>query len=717
MHSRSSGARIPDPIAVPTRRSDSSPAVPATMPKHSANQIAKYIWRRWNRHLPEGVRNRMLDYRKASLARRIDAPPADIAFDANILKSVTSRIESRRCRKDDGMRDYPNTRPHLAMDHLAGLIRWLAAHDLEVMSYRDLAGRLETDASELEFEAWIEAAEARGKGAVLIQYDVDARPDVTERIIETHIETGVPANAMIFNRKIFDWKLKQEGVLEYDEYELDDDLFRRFEAMGGVVGYHCNAFDRAEGDTGRALEIFERDVEELRARFDIRFFSMHGGHVTKDGRCNATLPVKPLLQRLGLTWVHNGHSVLFHSNWADGGASNPKYRRECGDPLDFIMSTGAGERTRLLFHPQYYNDDTNSHFDFPIIQDADWVRTTQDAAEEGGFDGARLWSERSDEAQSSIDEFSRLYEPHGEERPVFINGLSRSGTTLVASMFDAHPDGAMAFESYPRYLHVPSDDGVLKMEEFAYVAQTLMNYEETTAFELLNRPPLLNLMRFAAVTSWTGMTTRETGELLRAYLTKHHRISNGVEALKVVAASARFKAIREKAGFWGTKCQGNFDDYTFLWPRARFVYIVRNGLDILASQKTNGAFNPDPFKLGKQWRDHLANFDRFRAANPGVASTIISYEQLSTETRDRMSAACEEIDLRFDDGMLRQHERESTLTRNPRGQLSAERVKQPIDASAIGRWRGVLSDEEAARFLDGCGGTAQFERFDLEWSR
>ena len=82
-----------------------------------------------------------------------------------------------------------------------------------------------------------------------------------------------------------------------------------------------------------------------------------------------------------------------------------------------------------------------------------------------------------------------------------------------------------------------------------------------------------------------------------------------------------------------------------------------------------------------------------------------------------MEIACKEIDLSFDEGMLRQHERESTLTRNPRGQLSADRVKQPIDASAIGRWREVLTDEEAARFLKGCGGTDQFERFALEWSR
>jgi|GEM_PF-1365422 len=687
------------------------------MPKYSANRIARSVWQRYNHFLPAAARSRIATLRRANLAQEIDADPQDVTTDANLLRNIVNQIGKKDLRNKDGMRDYPNSRPHLAFDHLAGLIRWLATSEYDVISYRDLVGPIPTNCMEKEFNAWIMSATSRGSKAVLIQYDVDARPDVTERILKTHIETGVSANAMIFNRKILDWKLKREGILEYDEYEIDDPLLRQFEKMGGVVGYHCNAFDRAEGDEAKALEIFEQDVEALRRRFDIRYFSMHGGHVTKEGRCNATLPVKPLLDRLDLTWVHNGQSLDFHSNWADGGASNPKYRRECGDALDFIQATGVGQRTRLLFHPQYYNDETNSHFDFPIIQDAAWVRETRNLTEQGGFDGEQCWRDRASRNRSTIEMYDRFYEADGEERPVFINGLSRSGTTLLASMFDSHPQGAMAFESYPRYLHVPSDEGVLTMEEFAYVCQTLINYEEATAFEFLNRAPLRNLMRFAAVTSWTGMTTKETGEMLRAYVSKHHRVSNDVEALKIVAATARFKMIREKAEFWGTKCQGNFKDYTFLWPRARFVYILRNGLDILASQKTNGAFNPDPHRLGRQWRDHLSQFEKFKTRHPNVGVAIVSYERLVTDPDREMREVCRQIDLDFDSEMTRQHERKSTLTNNPRGQLSAERVQQPIDASAIGRWRETLSKEDAEQFLEGCGGTDQFERFNLEWSR
>jgi hypothetical protein len=90
---------------------------------------------------------------------------------------------------------------------------------------------------------------------------------------------------------------------------------------------------------------------------------------------------------------------------------------------------------------------------------------------------------------------------------------------------------------------------------------------------------------------------------------------------------------------------------------------------------------------------------------------------LVTAPQATMMSACREIGLDFDDAMIRQHERDSTLTLNPRGQLSAERVKQPMDGSSIGKWREQLDDAELAAFLDGCGGSGLFERFGLEWRR
>lgn len=673
-------------------------------------------WRLCERHLPASLSSRI-----RATGTRYLSPQAQQALREHFrsepeYSTFSTPLPDAGDRSNDGMRDYPTTRPHLAFDYIAGLVRWLADSDYKVLSYNDLAGPFVHGDEAVEFQKWISKAKNAGEKGILLQYDVDARPDITHELMKVHIACRVPGNAMVFRQKIFDWKLKRNGVLEVDDdYTLDFALFERFQKAGGVIGYHCNAFDRSGGNIERAIEILHEDVAALRKHVDLKFFSMHGGHVTPDGMCNARLPVGRYLKNLGLTWVHNGHSVYFHTNWADGSASNPRYRSESNDPLDFILSTKAGERSRLLFHPQYYNDLSSTKFDFPILQDQQWIRETRNTVEAGGFDGKAYWRKRHAQAQASMDAFKPLFVAPPGERPVFISGMSRSGTTLLVSMFDAHGKGAMAYESYPRYLNVPADDGVLTPVEYIYVYQTLMNYPDTMAFKLLSRSPLKNLMRFAAVTSWTGMTTRETGELLRTYLVEHHRVADTREALRIVAATARYKVKAEGAEFWGTKCQGNYEDYFALWPQARLIYIMRNGLDILASQKTTGAFRPDPAQLGKNWRTQYERFQSFRKANPAFTTAQVHYEQLVADPEATIRAVCKAIELPYDPQMIRQHEVETTLAKNPRGQLSAERVQQPIDSAAINKWKTILTPEEARTFIDAAGGTELFERHGLEW--
>lgn len=688
-------------------------------PVHKA---ARAAWRGLRGYLPQRLRSRLAAF-GSRWATEVQQGKGDdwnerVKLNPGLLppgsrSGVPGTAPSVR---KDGMQDYPPTRPHITFEYIRGLVQWLAESDFQVISYNDLAGVPRFMEEAEEFRAWIARAEARGERAVLLQYDVDARPDVTMRLLEDHIRLGVPANVMVFNRKIFDWKLKRDGIVEIDDsYQLDFPLLERFQKAGGAVGYHCNAFDLAKGDTDKAIDLFFEDVQALRKHLDLRFFSMHGGHVTQDGRCNGNLPVHQFLEELGLTWVHNGHSVYFHRNWADGSASNPRYRNEANDPLDFIVSTRVGERTRLLFHPQYYNDFDNASFSFPVLSDQRWVEETRVQVERGGFDGLQYWRDRHSGVQRSIAEYGRLLEQPEDESPIFINGLSRSGTTLLASMFDAHHLVSMAYESYPRYLHVPSDDGVLTPEEYLFFCSCLINYPENVAFQLIDRAPLRNLRRFAAVSNWTGMSTREIGELVRAYLARHARIEGPQEALKVVAATARYKQYKEGTCYWGTKCQANFDDYFALWPQAKLVYILRHGLDVLASQKTNGSFNPDPKAVGRQWRQQYERFSEYKRQHPERTCVLLRYEDLVTVPHETGRRLCADIGIEFDPQMLRQHEVENTLVKNPRGQLSVDRIQQPIDQRSIGRWRDILSAKDVDAFLGNVQVRDLMKDFDYDW--
>jgi hypothetical protein len=66
--------------------------------------------------------------------------------------------------------------------------------------------------------------------------------------------------------------------------------------------------------------------------------------------------------------------------------------------------------------------------------------------------------------------------------------------------------------------------------------------------------------------------------------------------------------------------------------------------------------------------------------------------------------------------MIRQHEQENTLVKNPRGQLSVKRIQQPIDTTAVNRWKTELEEEEIKAFLKACGGKKWFAQLDYSLS-
>jgi hypothetical protein len=197
---------------------------------------------------------------------------------------------------------------------------------------------------------------------VLLQHDVDAFPERTHAILREEEALGLRSNIMVFNRRLNRRRLRDTGVLEQREYPLDQALLQRLQAKGFVIGYHCNAYEWAQFDTAKAVKIFERDVAELRQRFDIRFFCPHGGVRDAQGHSNAMLDIPPSL-RTSLRWVLNRHTVRFHGTYSDGGINSPTLDAASKDLRGFVNTWKPGRRYRILTHPQYY--------------DASWTRLPQ----------------------------------------------------------------------------------------------------------------------------------------------------------------------------------------------------------------------------------------------------------------------------------------------------------------------------------------------------
>jgi hypothetical protein len=246
---------------------------------------------------------------------------------------------------------------------LTDFLKFISDHcaDIGVLTYASLPWGDDRDyegSYPEEFARWVAGLQAgefdRRKAHVLIQYDVDSRPERTMALLASPEHSGVPSNMMIFNRCIDRVALKNDDILKVKDYRIDYQLLTRLENEGSVIGYHSNAVERAHFDLERALAIFFEDVEELSARFNVRFFSAHGGVVGPKGEKNRSLEI-PRDRRRDLKWVHNGVSPRFKATFSDGGHHRTNISPAERDLRDFVRRFQPGQRYRILIHPQYYD--------------------------------------------------------------------------------------------------------------------------------------------------------------------------------------------------------------------------------------------------------------------------------------------------------------------------------------------------------------------------
>jgi hypothetical protein len=244
-------------------------------------------------------------------------------------------------------------------------IDFLATHRdrIETITYDDLPWEDDHDAARSypgEHSRWQwqvkQGNRDPSKIFVLLQHDVDTRPDRSMMVLRHEIVRGARSNLMIFVRRVDRRHLRDTGELRFTPYELDEELLARASRTGFVIAYHQNAFEQALFDEERAQSIFADDVGLLSRRFPIRFTSAHGGTPAPDGRNNRDVSMPTgLVGRI--RWVHNGFSPWFLGTYSDGGINSPKRDPEKRDLRDFVRSWRPGKRYRILTHPQYYMPD------------------------------------------------------------------------------------------------------------------------------------------------------------------------------------------------------------------------------------------------------------------------------------------------------------------------------------------------------------------------
>ncbi len=259
----------------------------------------------------------------------------------------------------------------------------------------------------------------------------------------------------------------------------------------------------------------------------------------------------------------------------------------------------------------------------------------------------------------------------GDPRPApfFIVGCGRSGTTLLQTLVDNHPNIAVPPES-----HVYA--------RFGCIAHTWRDLAQPQ-----NRRRLIGaLLRDAFIREWRLDVSVDDVEA---------RLPQPSFA-GVVEALFSLYAERHGAGRWGDKTPGHIRHLRAIrrdFPDAKLIHLVRDGRDVAEAMRRMIFYPVTACGVGRVWRDEVRHWDAYCADEGAAGTLVVRYEDLVTDPRATVSAI-----FRF----LGEPKIDTVATYS-RSSLSREldaqgpwhsSLRQGISASKIGAYRRAFTPRE-----------------------
>ncbi|MGB3097759.1 MAG: sulfotransferase [Solirubrobacterales bacterium] len=274
---------------------------------------------------------------------------------------------------------------------------------------------------------------------------------------------------------------------------------------------------------------------------------------------------------------------------------------------------------------------------------------------------------------------------HGRRRqgpPVpFIVGVTRSGTTLLRLMLDAHPELAIPPETHfvPQLIKTTKKGGVSCEEAHGVVT----GHRQWGDFNL------------------------DSGELLRRYCALDR-----IDPESTVRTFFELYAEREGKPRWGDKTPNYVKRMRQIQrtiPEARFIHMIRDGRDAALSRFKRLLKEPPPMDtVAERW---VKKIERARADGEHLDHYLeVQYENLVRDTESELIRVSEFLELPWDPAILRYYERAEERLAEMVRDLPGEEGKptrpadhrreahlltsKPPDPSRLARWKEDMDPKQ-----------------------
>ena len=258
----------------------------------------------------------------------------------------------------------------------------------------------------------------------------------------------------------------------------------------------------------------------------------------------------------------------------------------------------------------------------------------------------------------------------------FVVGRPRSGTTLLRTLFDAHPE-----VTFP--------------PECQFIINLYPKYGSTTIWNKENLESFYNEL----VSEWLFDTWKVNNEKLKERLmlfTGRHTYGT---ICKVVYLEYNSLFDKKNVKFIGDKNPG-YAIYTKLllkiFPEAKFIHILRDYRDNFVSIKNVDFELPVPSLVVQKWKFFYKKFNKDSRSLPG-RYRVINYEKLVTNPESEFGSLCDFVGIDLDKSVFSFHQKKDEMLKHyPEGYIKTYHTSlmEKINTSKIGVWQKQLSNRQ-----------------------
>lgn len=263
-----------------------------------------------------------------------------------------------------------------------------------------------------------------------------------------------------------------------------------------------------------------------------------------------------------------------------------------------------------------------------------------------------------------------------EERPIFVIGNRRSGTTMLRLMLASHPR-----------IGVPPEGGFLVTLGWVYGSRKLTSADYGRFVR--------DYLRQESSQDW-GLGH----ELLLSRLWEEQPsdFSELADATYRLYLSQKFPG-KER---WGDKTTWYLDFMPMLarqFPTAQFVHIYRDGRDVACSYRKMDRMPHSISRIALEWSANVETIRRNGRRLGAARFHEIRYEALVEQPEPILEQLCSFLGEQYSRQMIEFHEKNRRERLEPTRHMGwKQRTEEPVSTSSRGRWRAELTRSDVRTF-------------------